>query len=188
MFFPTRLNCENMWANSRGPHPNSKIGRKICRCVITSSAKRRISKFHVVVVQWRLKNVPESVMHEQSCCSARYISFLLTSGTLRSARTAREAKTSLKNRIRVLPIFIAIIPTHSLKQTLLDLNSWNHIQDKNERRFRPGLFKTPRKRETRHFGVVVVAMLRWKSSLQNVPCKAQMSPYGNRSFQYKPKQ
>ena len=78
--------------------------------------------------------------------------------------------------------------THLSKHSLTWIPE-NHIQDKNERKFRPGLFKSSRKRrETRHFRVVVVAVLRWKSSLQNVPCKAQMSPYGNWSFRYKPKQ
>ena len=36
--------------------------------VFTSSKKREISHFHVVVVQWWQKNVPKIVMHVQSCC------------------------------------------------------------------------------------------------------------------------
>ena len=36
--------------------------------MIPSSTKREIKHFHVVVVQWRLKNVLKSVMHVQSCC------------------------------------------------------------------------------------------------------------------------
>ena len=39
-----------------------------CYLVIASSTKREIKHFHVVVVQWRLKNVLKSVMHVQSCC------------------------------------------------------------------------------------------------------------------------
>ena len=34
----------------------------------TSSTKREIRHFHVVVVQWRQINVQKSVMHVQSCC------------------------------------------------------------------------------------------------------------------------
>ena len=32
--------------------------------------KREIRKFHVIVVQWRQRNVQKSVMHVQSCCFA----------------------------------------------------------------------------------------------------------------------
>ena len=35
-----------------------------------SSTKREIRHFHVVVVQWRQRNVQKSVMHVQSCCFA----------------------------------------------------------------------------------------------------------------------
>ena len=35
-----------------------------------SSTKREIRHFHVVVVQWRQRNVQKSVIHVQSCCFA----------------------------------------------------------------------------------------------------------------------
>ena len=38
--------------------------------MFTSSTKREIRHFHVVVVQWRLGNVQKSVMHVQTCCFA----------------------------------------------------------------------------------------------------------------------
>ena len=38
--------------------------------VFTTSTKREIRHFHVVVVQWRQKNVQKSVLHVQSCCFA----------------------------------------------------------------------------------------------------------------------
>ena len=42
---------------------------KESRCfVFTSSTKREIRHFHVVVVQRRQRNVQKSVMHVQSCC------------------------------------------------------------------------------------------------------------------------
>ena len=41
---------------------------KESRCLVfTSSTKREIRHFHVVVVQWRRRNVQKSVMHVQNC-------------------------------------------------------------------------------------------------------------------------
>ena len=53
-----------------------KRKKKIVAYVLTSSIKHEIRKFHVVVVQWRLRNVQENVMHVQSCCLAN-LSLLL---------------------------------------------------------------------------------------------------------------
>ena len=39
---------------------------------------REIRKFHVAVVQRRLRNVEKSVIHEQSCCFAKINLLLLT--------------------------------------------------------------------------------------------------------------
>ena len=42
---------------------------KESRCLeFTSSTKQEIRHFHVVVVQWRQRNVQISLMHVQSCC------------------------------------------------------------------------------------------------------------------------
>ena len=38
--------------------------------MFTSSIKRQIRHFPVVVVQWRQRNAQKSVMHVQSCCFA----------------------------------------------------------------------------------------------------------------------
>ena len=38
--------------------------------MLTSSIKREIRKFHVVVVQGQERNVQKIVMHVQSCCFA----------------------------------------------------------------------------------------------------------------------
>ena len=48
----------------------TKTKRKsVVRCLVfTSSIKREIRKFHVVVVQRRQTNVQKSVMNVQSCC------------------------------------------------------------------------------------------------------------------------
>ena len=40
----------------------------IRRRMSSSSIKRQIRRFHVVVGQWTSKNVLKSVMHVQSCC------------------------------------------------------------------------------------------------------------------------
>ena len=44
---------------------------KESRCpAFTFSIKREIKEFHVVVVQWRQRNVQKYLMHVQSCCFA----------------------------------------------------------------------------------------------------------------------
>ena len=52
------------------PHPSSEWERKFHSSLFTSSIKREIRHFLVVVVQWRQRNVQKSVMHVQSCCFA----------------------------------------------------------------------------------------------------------------------
>ena len=44
--------------------------------MFTSSIKREFRQFHLVVVQWRQRNVQKSLMHVQSCCFA-YLNLLL---------------------------------------------------------------------------------------------------------------
>ena len=60
----------------------TKTKRKsVVRCLVfTSSIKREIRKFHVVVVQRKQPNVQKSVMNVQSCCFAlsSYCFFLLS--------------------------------------------------------------------------------------------------------------
>ena len=41
----------------------------------TSSTKREIRQFHVVVVQRRQRNVQKSVMYVQSCCQFAYLTY-----------------------------------------------------------------------------------------------------------------
>ena len=53
---------------SWGPHSSLGRQRKIRHRLFTSSIKRAIRHFHVLVVQWRQRNVQKSVMHVQSCC------------------------------------------------------------------------------------------------------------------------
>ena len=72
---PSRLICY-MWVvfilemNAEGRYKSSGKETESC-LVFTSSTKREIKHFHVVVVQRRLRNVQKSVMHVQSCCRCR---------------------------------------------------------------------------------------------------------------------
>ena len=56
--------------NSWELYPSSEKERKLCRALFKSSIKREITHFHVVVVQWRQRNVQQSVLPLQSCCFA----------------------------------------------------------------------------------------------------------------------
>ena len=58
--------------NSKGLYYSSGTEKKSCCLVFPSSTKREIRKFHVAVVQPRVRNVQKlkSVMHVQSCCFA----------------------------------------------------------------------------------------------------------------------
>ena len=49
---------------------SSGIEKESRYLVFTSSKKREIRHFHVVVVQWRKSNVQKSVMYVQSCVFA----------------------------------------------------------------------------------------------------------------------
>ena len=75
VIIPTRSLCQ-MQANSSGAEFLSTISKFIEKkkilscCLFTSFPERKNRHFHVVVVQWRQRNVQKSVMHVQSCCFA----------------------------------------------------------------------------------------------------------------------
>ena len=50
-------------------NPSIKVGRKHGRFVFTTSIKRPVRAFHVVVVQWGQRNVQKCLLHVQSCFS-----------------------------------------------------------------------------------------------------------------------
>ena len=56
--------------NFKGLYQSSGKEKESCCLVFPSSTKREFKHFHVAVVQQRQRNVPESVMHVQSCCFA----------------------------------------------------------------------------------------------------------------------
>ena len=81
--------------NSKRLHRSSE--KEESRCLVyTSSTKRSIRHFHVVVVQWRQRNVQKSVMHVQSCCFANrnlllsFMPFSLTSPSSLLKRPHRD--------------------------------------------------------------------------------------------------
>ena len=83
VIIPSRLLCQ-MQANSSGAELLSTTSKLIKRkkilpllvyvlyklALTAGIVKREIRHFHVVVVQWRQRNVQKSVMHVQSCCFA----------------------------------------------------------------------------------------------------------------------
>ena len=61
------------WRNYPGVNPKGPYVSLKKNCLYLTYAIKRapeISKFHIAVVQLRLKNVQKSVMHVQSCCFA----------------------------------------------------------------------------------------------------------------------
>ena len=62
--------------NSKRLYQSSRREKESCCFVFTSSTKREIRHFDVVVVLRRQRNVQKSVMHVQSCCFAKRNSFL----------------------------------------------------------------------------------------------------------------
>ena len=73
------------WSWILKDYQSSGKERQSCCLLFTSSTKREIRYFHVVVVHWRQRNVQKSVMHVQSCCFVylskpiAFMRFLLTS-------------------------------------------------------------------------------------------------------------
>ena len=58
-----------------GPDSSLERERKIRRRLFALSIKPEIRHFHVVVVQWRQRNLQKSVMHVQSCFANQTYSF-----------------------------------------------------------------------------------------------------------------
>ena len=54
--------------NSYEPYSSSERERKFSVYLFTSSIKREIRHFPIVVMEWRKRNIQKSVMHVQSWC------------------------------------------------------------------------------------------------------------------------
>ena len=93
--------------NPKGPYLS--LEKENFCVVLTQSIKRapEFRKFHVAVVQWRLRNVQKSVVHVQSCCFANLNLLLFCPSRFRRRRRSRNFATmvtwphlsSLKNQL-----------------------------------------------------------------------------------------
>ena len=86
--------------NPKGRYLSSPKGRENSYVVLTCSLKRarEIRKFHVAVVQRRLRSVQKSVMHVQSCCFANINQLLFChSRCRRHRRCSSSPMLSSKN-------------------------------------------------------------------------------------------
>ena len=72
-------------SNSKSLYRNSGK-EKESSLLFTSSTKREITHFRVVVVQWRERYVQKSVMHVQSCCFANLSQLLFCRSSWRRCR------------------------------------------------------------------------------------------------------
>ena len=59
-----------LYLNFKRLFQSSRKEKESCCLVFTSTIKREIRHFHVVVVQQQQRNVQKSVMHVRSCCFA----------------------------------------------------------------------------------------------------------------------
>ena len=76
--------------NSLGPRHSSEKERESRCLVFTSSVRREIGQFQVVVVQRRQGNVQKRVMHVQSCCFANLNLLLFCRSHCRRRRRRRS--------------------------------------------------------------------------------------------------
>ena len=72
--------------NSQRLYWRSPKEKESLRLVFTAYTKREIRHIHVVVVQWRQRNVQKSVMRVQSCCFANVTYWLLCRSRWRHRR------------------------------------------------------------------------------------------------------
>ena len=58
---------------SKEQYSSSKREKDIRRRLFMVLMKREIEQFHVVIVQWRQKSLPKSVLRVQSCCCCFFL-------------------------------------------------------------------------------------------------------------------
>ena len=94
------LTLWNVGEPSKGWIPKNHIqvqkegGNFVVACVLPLY-NVKLGQFHVVVVQWRQRNVPKSVMHVQSCCFGYYTYLLLWRSRCRCCRRRRILRSLL---------------------------------------------------------------------------------------------
>ena len=84
---------------------------EFCHCLFTSFTKREIRHFHVVVVQWRQRNIQKSVMQVQSCCFAlsSYCFFTFSSPLHLKLPIFYDTLWSVRNRIFSVQIKLLLL-------------------------------------------------------------------------------
>ena len=103
--------------NSKGLQQSSGREKESCCLLFPSSTKREIRQFHVVVVQWRQRNVQKSVLHVQSCCFPCLNLLILcrsrccrrrhcVSAPILRRRRRRQRKRQNINRIRLAKLHV----------------------------------------------------------------------------------
>ena len=106
--------------NSYQPYSSSERERKFRRRLFRSSIKREIRNFHVVVVQWRKRNVQKSVTHIQSCCFAySTYCFFWRSRCRRRSGILKSLRPRTSKRRHVFNLFLnKMILTNIFEKTL----------------------------------------------------------------------
>ena len=113
------LNCKRL--QSSGKEEES-------RCLVsTSSSKREIRHFHVVVVQRRQRNVQKSVMHVQSCCFTNRTLSLFWRSRCRRRRRCLSSLLSLPLRGLFKLMLHETIRNNDFQRNTA-LQCWNNVE------------------------------------------------------------
>ena len=93
--------------NSKRLYQSSEKDEESRYLLFTSFTKGEITRFHVVVVQWRERNVQISVMHEYCCCFDNLDLLLLCRSRWRRRRRCLSSpSTSLMPRAHAKAVFL----------------------------------------------------------------------------------
>ena len=107
-------------SNSQRLYRRSGKGKESRCLVFSSSTKREIRYFHVVVIQWRQTNVKQGVMEVQSCCFSILNLFLFLPFSFTSP-------SSLLNSLRSRQAWKNLtFGPYSLSCLFYDYDEWQH--------------------------------------------------------------
>ena len=93
------------WSSKSRYLSSEKEKLKFC-LVSTSSKKREIRKFRVVVVQWRQRNVQKNVMHVQSCCFANLNQSFFCRSRCRRRRRCLKSVREIRRENHLYQLFM----------------------------------------------------------------------------------
>ena len=127
--FPTRsipqMLTNFLESNCKILQSSGKEGESRC-LVFTSSSKREIRHFHVVVVQRRQRNVQKGVMHVQSCCFANLNQLLFCRSCCRRPRRCLSSLLSLPLRRLFKATLHETIRNNDFQRNTA-LQCWNNV-------------------------------------------------------------